>query len=210
MESYLDKALSDGKDASAPLAAFEESLGKLIGLMKPFAEQDREHDPLAETWKELAALRSALNGDITGFNKEAAAQAKNWIKAARTSPALNTARKALHPVAEQCRDLAKQIDLAAKLAGRVIDIALKEMEARESDLWGNTDITRARKEFEGARAKADEALRTPRYFIKHADWLQDRFPDAKLRDVEGRRRKDSSYVLPGPDDALHQGADLAS
>src|SRR6185437_11554598 len=25
----------------------------------------------------------------------------------------------------------------------------------------------------------------PRYWIKQADWLQERFPDAKLRDVEG-------------------------
>jgi hypothetical protein len=28
-------------------------------------------------------------------------------------------------------------------------------------------------------------LRLPRYFVKQADWLQERFPDAKLRDVEG-------------------------
>jgi type I restriction enzyme M protein len=67
----------------------------------------------------------------------------------------------------------------------VIDIAVRELEARESDLWNNTDITRARKALEGARAEAVEALRKPRYFIKHADWLQERFPDAKFRDVEG-------------------------
>ena len=89
------------------------------------------------------------------------------------------------PLAEQCRDLTKQIDLAAKLAGRVIDIAVKELEARESDLWDNTDITRARKTLEGTRADAVESLRKVRYFIKQADWLQERFPDAKLRDVEG-------------------------
>ena len=185
VESYLEKAVTDGKETAASLTAFDEALGKLIGFLKRFAEQEREPDPLAETWKELVALRDTLGGDIAGFNKEAAVRAKDWRKAARNNNGLNKMRKALHPIAEQCRDLTKQVDLAAKLAGRVIDIAVKELEARESDLWENTDITRARKRLEGARAEGVEALRKPRYFIKQADWLQDRFPDAKLRDVVG-------------------------
>ena len=88
-------------------------------------------------------------------------------------------------MAQGCRDLTKQIDLAAKLAGRTIDIAVKELEARESDLWANADINKARKELEGARAGAVEALRQARYFVRQADWLQERFPEAELRDVEG-------------------------
>ena len=36
-----------------------------------------------------------------------------------------------------------------------------------------------------ARADAVEALRRVRYFVRQADWLQERFPEAKLRDVEG-------------------------
>src|SRR5205823_1185380 len=36
-----------------------------------------------------------------------------------------------------------------------------------------------------ARAEAVAALHKPRYLVKQADWLQERFPDAKLRDVEG-------------------------
>ena len=36
-----------------------------------------------------------------------------------------------------------------------------------------------------ARASAVEALRRARHFVHQADWLQERFPDARLRDVEG-------------------------
>lgn len=36
-----------------------------------------------------------------------------------------------------------------------------------------------------ARAAAVEALRLSRSFVKQADWLQERFPDAVLRDVDG-------------------------
>jgi hypothetical protein len=41
------------------------------------------------------------------------------------------------------------------------------------------------KRLDDARTKAVEELRQARYFIKQADWLQERFPDAELRDVEG-------------------------
>ena len=81
--------------------------------------------------------------------------------------------------------MTKQIDLAAKLAGRAVDIAVKELDARGSELWANTDINKARRALERARAGAVETLRRARYFVRQADWLQERFPDAALRDVEG-------------------------
>ena len=94
-------------------------------------------------------------------------------------------REGLRDMAERCRDLTKQIDLAAKLAGRAVDIAVKELEARESDYWDNTHISQARKALDGARVGAVEAVRQARYFVRQADWLQERFPEAELRDVEG-------------------------
>ena len=78
-----------------------------------------------------------MTADIEAFGAEVAAQATAWAERRRaTTPGCNAARKALHPLAERCRDLTKQIDLAAKLAGRVIDIAVKELDARESDALG--------------------------------------------------------------------------
>src|SRR6185436_8100432 len=47
------------------------------------------------------------------------------------------------------------------------------------------DVNKARKALEATRAAAVEALRLARYFVRQADWLQDRFPEANLRDVEG-------------------------
>ena len=185
VESYIDQGLADGKAADAPLAGFAQALDKLIDLAKPFATTQRDPDPLAETWKELVALRTTLADEIKAFNAEIATRAKDWAEAARDNAGLNTSRKALYHAAEQCRELTKQIDLAAKLAGRVIDIAVKDLEARESNNWPGTEITRARKTLEDARAAAVEALHLPRYFVRQADWLQERFPDAKLRNVEG-------------------------
>ena len=75
--------------------------------------------------------------------------------------------------------------MVTRLAGRAIDIAVKELEARKSDNWLYTEINRSRKVLEHTGSRAVESLRRARYFVNQADWLQERFPAAKLRDVEG-------------------------
>ena len=185
VESYLAKAVELGEAARKPLEAYEEALGKLTKLITPFASEWRENDPVAEPWSELTATRKTVSADIEVFVEECTNQGAAWAAAARDNAGLHAMRAALHPVADRCRDLTKQIDLCVKLAGRVIDISVKELEARESDKWENMDVSRARKAFEEVRVAAVDALRQVRYFVKQADWLQERFPDALLCDVEG-------------------------
>ena len=189
VESYLAEAIAKGQTTTAPLTTFAEALGKLIDLMGPFATEERAPDPLAERWKELTSAQDTVAADIEAFGAEAdsrvGASAKDAKGEERDNSALHAVRKGLHPLAERCRDLTKQIDLVAKLAWRVVDTAVKELEAKESDLWANTDINKARKTLEVARAEAVEALRQVRYFVKQADWLQERFPEARLRNIEG-------------------------
>ena len=189
VESYLAQAVEKATATTAPLAAFEDALDKLVSLVEPFATDERDPDPLADTWEEREAAEAILSADIKAFAAEIAARAIDWAKDGngepRGNPSLHAARESLHDMAERCRDLTKQIDLAVKLAGRVVDMAMKELDARDSELWANPDITKARRLLEGARASVVEDLRGARYFIRHADWLQERFPEARLRDVEG-------------------------
>jgi type I restriction enzyme M protein len=185
VESYLAEAAALSAKAQEPLGAFKEALGKLADLMELFAEAKREGDLLPGPWDELTSAQATVKADIEAFGQEAAAQAKAWARTRRDNAGLNAARAALHPLADHCRDLTKEIDLAAKLAGRVIDIAVKELAAREADAWNNAEVNKARKVLDEARAAAVEALRHARYFVKQAEWLQVRFPDAVLRDVDG-------------------------
>lgn len=185
VESYLHQAATNFRSAAESLAAFEQELGKLHGLLCPFVATQRESDPLAESWKELDSLRKGLLLATVAFDREAAARAEDWSDTIRDNDGLASARKSFHPLADQCRDLTKQIELVAKLVCRIVDVAVKELHARESEKWPGTDITKSRKTLEVARAVAVEALRNPRYFVKQADWLQDRFPEATLRNVDG-------------------------
>ena len=189
VEAYLAQAIAEGQTIDEPLTAFKGTLDKLIGLAEPFATEKRDPDPMAETWEELASGRARLSDDLAAFVVEAAARAADWNEGgngeARDNAALHAVREGLHDMAERCRDLTRQIDMAAKLAGRAVDIAMKELEARKSDLWDNADINKARRALESRRGVAVEALGQARYFVRQADWLQVRFPEAELRNIEG-------------------------
>jgi type I restriction enzyme M protein len=205
VESYLARAVELGEAASQPLDGFEEAISKLIDLVTAFAKAKRKDDPLVGPWDELTTAQATVAADIEAFSAEAAAQAKAWPVSGRDNAGLNGARTALHPFAERCRDLTKQIDLASKLAGRVIDVAVKDLAARDNDLWPNVEVNRARKVVDEARAAAVEALRLARYFVKQADWLQERFPEAVLRDVEGLVKRVDRSEIAGKDWSLAPG-----
>ena len=189
VESYLAQAVVKAQATAEPLSAFEEALGKFVDLAGPFATEARDPDLMAETWEELTSSQATVSADIEAFSAEVAAQASDWerdgSRTTRDNAALHASREGLHDVAERCQGLTRQIDLAAKWAERAVDIAVKELEARKSKLWANTDINKARRALEDARFEAVEPLRRARYFVREADWLQGRFPEAELRDVEG-------------------------
>ena len=189
VEGYLARALDEEQEAAGSLSSFDGALTELIALAKPLATEERDPDYMAESWKELGSTHATLSSDAQAFMIEGAARSAHWEQskngANRDNDTLHAAREGLQDMAERCRDLSKQIDLAVKLAGRVIDIAVKELNARQSDLWANAKINRARRALEGARDTSVDALRGTRYFLRQADWLQDRFPDAELRDVQG-------------------------
>ena len=209
VESYLDKAIAKGQVTADPLAAFADGLANLIDLMASFVTAGRDPDPLAETWAELTAAQTTLEDDLAAFEMEVAGRVQDWAKGgngrARDNATFHAMREKLHGMAERCRDLTKQIDLTAKLAGRVADVAVKELEARASACWPNAEVNKARRALETARAAAVEALRAARYFVKQADWLQERFPDAVLRDVEGLVKLVSRAEIAAHDWSLTPG-----
>ncbi|WP_425665438.1 type I restriction-modification system subunit M [Sinorhizobium fredii] len=204
VESYLDEAIARSAKAQE-LQVYNAALAKLINLMAPFARMKRKDDPLAGLWDELIGAQTVLTMDVEAFGKEAATQTKAWMGAVRDNFGLHGARIALHPLTESCRDLTKQIDLAAKLTGRVIEIAVKELAARDADTWSNAEVNWARRALDEARALAVEALRQVRYFAKQADWLHERFPDAVLRDVEGLVKRVDRATIESHDWSLSPG-----
>ena len=189
VESYLRQAIDEGRATTTMLSKFQGSLDKLSGLAEPFATEKRDPDPLLETWTELISTKDTLSADVEVFVTEVAARTFEWEQredgSTRGNAELHVARESLREMAGHCQELTKQVDLATRLSGRAVEIATKELDARKSELWTNRDINATRRELEDVRVATVEALRRARHYVREADWLQERFPDAGLRDVEG-------------------------
>jgi type I restriction enzyme M protein len=72
-----------------------------------------------------------------------------------------------------------------RLINGLIDECLNTHNAKESEEWKAKEITNLKKQTEEARDIAVNQLKIVRYFYHQAEWLTERFPEGRLRDVEG-------------------------
>ncbi len=178
-------ARTDGGNAIEPLPAFLASLETLRGALAPFLATLAQDAPHAEALAELDNAIPTFKADVETFRKTVSEQHASWESQKTSNGELKKAVDRLATLSETSRDLVKQSDLLFKLACRLIEICENISDARESDAWAGREVTRARKAADEARAQAVEQLKQVRYFWRQAHWLTERFPEAKLRDVEG-------------------------
>jgi type I restriction enzyme M protein len=195
VSKYLEQVVDEGQacfeveyedgDTICPLPEFAEALADLRKTMKPFLATRPKKGPHAEPLAELEKEQKLFARDVEQFQANVGKAAKQWEKAPDTNTGLNKLVKQFAPLAESSRNLSKEADLLYKLASQLIEICQSECDAKASDAWVSRDIIRARKTADEARQGAVEQLKQLRYFWKQAQWLTERFPDAKLCDVEG-------------------------
>ena len=195
VSEYLSRVVDEGRECFEyetedrevirVLPEFLDSLAGLREQLDPFLKTLSKKGPHAETLAELDKEQKLFADDVEQFRASVAKAAAQWEKTPDTSAGLNKLVKQLAPLAETSRDLIKQSDLVYKLASRLIETSENECDAKASDAWSSKDITRARKDADEARQLAVEQLKLVRYFWRQAHWLTERFPEAKLRDVDG-------------------------
>jgi len=174
-----------GGNEIEPLPAFSASVDALGELLQPFLDTLSGEGPHAEVLKEFEDAQTPFQSDIEAFKKAVTKEHVAWKKQKTTNGALKEAVDRLAPLAETSRDLVKQADLLYKLACRLIETCENECGARKSKAWQSREIIRAHKAADESRQMAVTQLKQVRYFWKQARWLTERFPEAKLRDVEG-------------------------
>ena len=128
---------------------------------------------------ELHTLAATIISDIEALSEASKeAMTRSWENSARDNEGLKSSGEAFQPIADQAKTLVKTIDHIYKLATRV----------HEADVVNGTKPAEGKKrlnELDAARQEVIEHLKQARYFHTQAEWLQTRFPDAELRDVEG-------------------------
>lgn len=166
------------------------SLGEECALVGPMLERfeaslesiaDRSGDRLAAA-TELKEARSAYATDrvalLDAITRFAKAHAEVRV---RTNEAQHAARAEFDPISEALRGLIKQVDLLYKLASRVID-EIGEAGKIQVD---RRALSRALRQLDDDRKAAVEQLKAAAYVHRQIGWLQERFPEAELRQVPG-------------------------
>lgn len=188
-----------------PVPDFEAALGKFAQKVKPFLEKQPKDAAHAPTWTELEEKGKTLARDVAAYQGAIENRARDWKGTEKTNEALRRAAEHILPIAEQSRDLIKDADYLYKLAARLIDVCEKDLDAGESDDWSSREVNKARKALDEARKTAVQQLKQVRYFHRHACWLQERFPEATLRDVEGLVKLVSTEEIAKNDWSLTPG-----
>ncbi len=174
-----------------PISEFVQVLDAIKKAIKPFyQQQDAEHKVNFQEFNETLATLSA---DSKSFNSSIDKAVSNWnsgkFGAAKQLRKLIEKDGIVEKLAETSRDFIKQLDLAYKLAIRLIETAEKELNAKGSGDWDGKILSSGKeslkKQAGTARVEAVEELKQVRYFYRQAYWLLSRFPDAELVDVEG-------------------------
>jgi len=178
-------AQDENGDQIEPLPSFIASLDTLRDALQPFLNTLFKDAAHTDVLKELDEAMPAFKADVDAFQRSVVEQQSAWKKQKTSNGELKKAVDRLAPLAESSRNLIKQTDLLYKLATRLTETCENECDAKASDAWVGRDVTRARKATDEARQVAVEQLKQVRYFWRQAHWLTERFPDAKLCNVEG-------------------------
>ena len=181
VENYLKESILAADATIEPLHAFYSAFVDI-------SERACRDDNVVAACKQMGVDISKLDMIINETGR--------LLKVKRTSTAgIKGISVALEPLTETCHFLIRQIDHVIKLVEKH---AKKQNGSRRgmNRMIRNADVS---------RKIAIEALRRVCYFHKHAIWLQDMFPDAELRDVEGLVKLVDHFQLQDDDWSLTPG-----
>ncbi len=203
VQQYLARSLKEAAGIAAEAAAFRQSYEALAEVSAPFVKTLPKDSPLRALVRERD---DAAKSCFAALEKWTARIAKDWKKPcdAKLAPQKKLLGE-LDDLATACRDLVKDVDLAFKLVGRVVDVAEKDANAKEHEAWDGRAIGKLERDLDARRRVLVEQLKATAYFERQAHWLLSRFPDAKLaavpglvRLVERKEIKDADWSLtPG-------------
>ena len=166
---HLGRMVDEAEAAVEPLNAFARDLSAAIDEYT-----GRElADEMTETVEELRTGEAMFGDDVEAFAAKTQELAEACAKLERDNVSLHDFADEAETLADACRDLTKQADHLYKLLGRVAESGRKNGRGNPLRVLDET------------RTACIEQLKNPRYFWRQARWLQERFPDAELRDVEG-------------------------
>ncbi|MFC2145436.1 N-6 DNA methylase, partial [Actinomycetota bacterium] len=185
LANYISATLHEAVQSIVLAQDYTTVFAKLNNELQSFLNTLPKDGKQLEIIKELAdCMKNYANGSQI-FTKLAEEKSSWWEKQNKDTIKLAEAFEELEPLAEKNNKLIKETELMHRLVNRLIDQCLNAHKAKESDKWDIREIANFKKQVEVARDAVADQLKLVRYFNHQAEWLVERFPEEKLRDVEG-------------------------
>ena len=186
---HFDRMILEAGKAVRPLKDFAAELTRTTanhvdGLLP---------DDLAKNVEEFKTTQVKFREDADVFETQVEETANAWGSTTTDNEGLRVFAEKAEPLAIECRDLIRQAGHLYKMLSRVVDATKKN--------WRGNPL----KALDEARGRAVEQFELPSYFWRQAQWLQERFPDAKLRDIEGLVKQVDKTELAANDWSLTPG-----
>ena len=195
--------------ADPPRAPLDDSLTAhqtLRDLMQPLVAALPAESPHAAVISEFHAQGQATIDGIEALRSRAGPLvASHASLELGIQHSTNFLAERLTGYADATRALIGVLDQAVRATLRLVDLAEKELGARDDERWPTREIGRARKALEVARSVVVERLKQVRHFQRHAGWLIERFPDARYRDVMGLCKSVTRAEIEAADWSLTPG-----
>lgn len=172
------QSITLAKDYVTVFAKLNNELQSFLNTLS----RDGKH---ADTVNELNECLLAYNNGSQLYTKLANEKSSWWEKQNKDAIKLAEAFEELEPLAEENNKLIKEAELMYRLVNRLIDQCLNTHNAKESNKWNTREIANFKKQVEASRDVVINQLKLVRYFNHQAEWLIERFPEEKLRNVEG-------------------------
>ena len=174
----------DGPDLR-PIPDYLDALSALQKAVRPFLDSLPSEGPPSDAVGRFERAKEAFTDQVGQLDTEIGRAEPRWPSALDGTTSPGTLTEAYRPLAESSHARAKEADSLHRLALRLVATCEKEWNAKSDENWSTRDVNRSRKAVDHARARAIAQLQLVHYYWRQADWLTSRFPDARLRDVQG-------------------------
>lgn len=167
-----------------PLPDFILSVNNVLMIIRPLLDSIDDKTAM-EDLSEVDKAISLFRNDVESFRKNTSDRQTEWKKQEFNNEGLKKGIDNLGTLAETSRNLVKQIEMIYKMLSRLIESCDKGCTASEDYKKTKRKLYKERKICDERHRSSVEQLKQVRYYWKNAHWLTDRFPQAKLQDVEG-------------------------
>jgi type I restriction enzyme M protein len=188
---YLNQVCEEAAKVPEQLQQFNTLFIELDAAMEAFTKllpETTDRQELTASYEDWMLNYGTYSHDRAALLQELESYRSNWCpNVLQSNDWQHQAQQAFEPLTIKAKSIAKQLDLLYKVVTRTLDAALKLSKEHNLQIpaTGFGSVLQVRKALDAQRHEAAEQLKLMNYFHKQVVWLQTRFPDAKLRDVEG-------------------------